>query len=161
MLPARTMRLPSLLSLRQGADVNAREEDGTTALAWAASHSNVAIAEVLLNKGANPDLTNELGIGPLSLAISNGSSALVKLLLSKGANPNVARENGETPLMTAARLGQVETMRLLLSRGANANAAREEIRPDCADVGSWVIRRRCACWWITEQTSVRLRRHGM
>ena len=92
--------------------MNAREEDGTTALGWAANHSNVAIAELLLNKGANPDLTNELGIGPLSLAITNGSSALVKLLLSKGANPNVARENGETPLMTAARLGQVETMRV-------------------------------------------------
>ena len=119
---ARSDDAATIVSLvRKGADVNVREEDGTTALAWAASHSNVAIAEVLLNKGANPDLTNELGIGPLSLAISNGSSEMVKLLLSKGAKPNVARENGETPLMTAARLGQVETMRLLLNRGASAN----------------------------------------
>ena len=38
--------------LRQGADVNARSEDGTTSLAWAANHSNLAIAEQLLNKGA-------------------------------------------------------------------------------------------------------------
>lgn len=108
--------------LSKGADVNARQEDGATSLAWAANHSNIAIAELLLSRGANPDLTNELGIGPLSLAISNGSLPMVKLLLSKGANPDVPRENGETPLMTAARLGQVETMQLLLSRGANANA---------------------------------------
>jgi ankyrin repeat protein len=108
--------------VRQGVDVNTREEDGTTALAWAANHSNLTIAELLLSKGANPDLTNALGIGPLSLAITNGSKAIVRLLLGKGADPNVARENGETPLMTAARLGQVETLQLLLDRGANINA---------------------------------------
>ncbi|HYI94128.1 MAG TPA: ankyrin repeat domain-containing protein [Bryobacteraceae bacterium] len=112
--------------VRQGADVNARAEDGTTALAWAASHTNGVIAELLLDKGANPDLTNELGISPLSLAINNGSTAMVKLLLGKGANPNVARENGETPLMTAARLGQVEVMRLLIDRGGNVNAREKK-----------------------------------
>lgn len=108
--------------VRQGANVNAREEDGATALAWAVNHSNIAIVEILLNSGANPNLANELGIGPLSLAITNGSTALVKLLLSKGADPNLARENGETPLMTAARSSQVEAVKLLLDRGANPNA---------------------------------------
>src|SRR4051812_18366069 len=62
--------------LGQSADVNAREGDGTTALAWAAARSNTNIAELLLKAGANPDLTNELGIGPLSLAITNGSTAM-------------------------------------------------------------------------------------
>src|SRR6185295_18565472 len=94
--------------LGQRVDVNAREGDGTTALAWAATRSNTGIAELLLKAGANPDLTNELGIGPLSLAITNGSMAMMRLLVSNGANPNIARENGETPLMTAARLGQIE-----------------------------------------------------
>lgn len=108
--------------LRQGGDVNAREEDGATALAWAANRANTAIAELLLKAGADPNLTNELGVGPLSLAITNGSMAMVKLLLANAADPNVARENGETPLMTAARLGQVEVMNLLLGRGAKVNA---------------------------------------
>jgi len=112
--------------LRQGADVNAREEDGTTPLAWAANHSNLPLVEFLLSKGANPDLTNELGVGPLSLAITNGSTEIVKVLLNTRANPNIARESGETPLMTAARLGQVEVMRLLLSRGANPNAREKK-----------------------------------
>jgi ankyrin repeat protein len=112
--------------VRQGADVNARDEDGATALAWAADHSNLAMAELLLAKGADPNIANELGISPLALAISNGSSALVKLLLAKGADPNLARENGETPLMTAARLGQVDTVRLLLERGARADAREKK-----------------------------------
>ncbi|MDX1978702.1 MAG: ankyrin repeat domain-containing protein [Bryobacteraceae bacterium] len=114
--------------LAQGADGNAREEDGTTALAWAAMRGNVAMAELLLNAGADPNLTNELGIGPLSLAITNGSAAMAKLLLDKGASPNVARENGETPLMTAARLGQVDVMKALLVRGAKVNAHEKKFR---------------------------------
>ena len=107
--------------LTQGADVNAREADGATALAWAAMRSNTGIAELLLDAGANPDLTNALGAGPLSLAIQNGSAAMVHLLLENGADPNVPRENGETPLMTAARMGQADVMKLLLDRGAEVN----------------------------------------
>jgi ankyrin repeat protein len=103
-------------------DVNAREEDGATALAWAAMRSNIEIATLLLNRGANPNLTNEQGIGPLYLAITNGSAGLAKLLLEKGADPNIAREDGETALMTATHLGQIDVMKLLLDCGANINA---------------------------------------
>ena len=103
-------------------DVNAREEDGATALAWAAMRSNIEIATLLLNRGANPNLTNEQGIGPLYLAITNGSAGLAKLLLEKGADPNIAREDGETVLMTATHLGQIDVMKLLLDRGANINS---------------------------------------
>jgi ankyrin repeat protein len=112
--------------LKQGADPNARADDGATGLCWAALRGNTAIAAKLLEAGANPDLTNELGIGPLSLAITNGSREMVKLLLENGAGPNVARENGETPLMTAARLGQTDVMKMLLVRGANANAREKK-----------------------------------
>jgi len=91
----------------QRIDVNAREGDGATALAWAAIRSNIDIAALLLKAGANPNLTNELGIGPLSLAIANGSTAMVRLLIEKDASPNVAREKARPRLMTAARMGQV------------------------------------------------------
>ena len=86
--------------LAQHADVNARAEDGMTALAWAAMRSNLEIAGALLKAKANPDLANVNGVTPLSLAILNGSPAMVDLLLEHRANPNVARDNGESPLMT-------------------------------------------------------------
>ena len=108
--------------IRERANVNAREQDGATALAWAAMRSNIAVAELLLKAGADPNLTNEMGVSPLSLAITNGSAAMAALLLQKGADPNLARESGEAPLMTAARLGQVDVVKLLLDRGANVNA---------------------------------------
>ena len=73
-------------------NVNVQEEDGSTALAWAAVRCNVGIAGRLLKAGANPNLTNEQGIGPLYLAITNGRRRLFGLLLASGADPNLARE---------------------------------------------------------------------
>jgi ankyrin repeat protein len=107
--------------IREGADVNAREPDGATALSWAAMRSNVAAAELLLKAGANPNLTNDIGISPLSVSVANGCPALVALLLKKGADPNIAREDGETPLMIAARLGQTDVVKVLLESGAKPN----------------------------------------
>ncbi|MGH9664171.1 MAG: ankyrin repeat domain-containing protein, partial [Bryobacteraceae bacterium] len=107
-------------------DVNAREEDGSTALAWAAVRCNTEIATLLLDAGANPNLTNEQGIGPLYLAITNGSPAIVRFLLGKGAYPDLAREDGETPLMTATRLNQIDVMKMLLDRGAKVNACEKK-----------------------------------
>lgn len=112
--------------LSQKADVNAREDDGSTPLAWAAVRCNLEIATLLLKAGANPNLANEQGIGPLYLAIVNGSPDMVRLLLEKGADPNAARENGETPLMTAARLGRVDMLKMLLDRHADVNAREKK-----------------------------------
>src|SRR5436305_2193224 len=112
--------------LRQKTDVNAREEDGATALAWAALRCNREIAALLLKARANPNLVNEQGIGPLYIAVANGAPEIVKLLLENRADPNLAREDGETPLMTAARLGQVDVMRMLLDRGADVNAREKK-----------------------------------
>jgi uncharacterized protein len=108
--------------LKQGANPNERENDGATALAWAATRSNTEIAWMLLRAGADPNLTNELGIGPLALAIANGSLEILNQLLARSADPNVSRENGETPLMMAARMGRVDMMKALLAKGAAVNA---------------------------------------
>jgi ankyrin len=115
--PAAASRLIS-----EGAGVNVRDQQGATALSWAAMRSNVPVAEMLLKAGADPNLTNDLGIGPLYLSVANGSLAMSALLLNKGADPNLAREDGETPLMLAARLGQTGVLKMLLDQGAKANA---------------------------------------
>lgn len=112
--------------LAQKADVNAREDDGATALSWAALRCNRDIAALLLSAGADPNLKNEEGVGPLYLSITNGSPATVKLLLENRADPNLARSDGETPLMAASRLGQIDVMRMLLDHGADVNAREKK-----------------------------------
>lgn len=108
--------------LKQRVNLNEREGDGATPLAWAATRANAEIAGMLLKAGADPNLTNELGIGPLAIAIANGSLDIVSQLLAHTADPNAARENGETPLMTAARLRRLDIMKPLLAKGAAVNA---------------------------------------
>ena len=51
--------------LKQHAEVNAQEGDGSTALAWAAYRDNLPIADLLLRAGANAGLANEEGATPL------------------------------------------------------------------------------------------------
>ena len=106
----------------QKADVNARQGDGTTALAWAAHWNDDETAGLLIRAGADVNLANDYGVTPLSLACTQGNAALVRMLLDAGANPNAARTTGETPLMTCARTGSADAVKLLLDRGADPNA---------------------------------------
>ena len=109
--------------LADGADANARQPDGATALHWAAYRDDHEITALLLEAGADVRAANELGATPLWLAASNRSARMVKQLLDAGAEPNVELPEGETPLMAAARAGGAEAVHLLLVHGAQVNHA--------------------------------------
>jgi ankyrin repeat protein len=108
--------------LRTGADVNASQPDGTTALHWAAYHDDTETAALLIKAGAEVNVVNYYGISALAQACKNGSAAMVKLLLDAGADVNQTLKGGETVLMLAARSGDAEAVQMLLSRRANPNA---------------------------------------
>jgi uncharacterized protein len=108
--------------LESGADVNAAQVDGMTALLWAVYHDVPDAAKLLVKAGANVKATNRYGVAPLSLACENGNAELVQLLLSAGADPNTSLPGGETALMTAARTGRLAPVKLLISHGADVNA---------------------------------------
>ena len=108
--------------LSRKADVNARSDDGSTALLWVSHWNDVATADLLIHAQADPNIANDLGMTPLSRACTNGNAALVELLLNAGAKPNTPIATGETPLMTCASTGNVTAVRVLLARGADVNA---------------------------------------
>jgi ankyrin repeat protein len=108
--------------LSEGADVNAAQPDGATALHWAAHWDGVDIAGRLLRAGAAVDAVNELGVAPLSVACRNGSAKMVETLLSGGADARAAEPTGETVLMTCARTGSLAAVERLLAGGADPNA---------------------------------------
>ena len=112
--------------LDEGADVNAPQGDGATALHWAAHRNDLDAATLLIDAGADVDAANALGATPLWLAATNGSAALVARLLEAGADPNVALRMGETPLMGAARSGSGPVVARLLAYGADPNRAERE-----------------------------------
>jgi ankyrin len=108
--------------IAKGADVNAVEPDGTTALHWASYRDDVESADAMLRAGAKVNSANDLGATPLWIASLNGSAAMVRRLLQAGANPNAALLLGETPVMVASRSGSTEVVEQLLAKGANVNA---------------------------------------
>ena len=108
------------LLLKKGADLNAKNRRGSTALHWAI-HDEGKV-RLLLAKGAQINARQAQGRTPLFLAAMLGDSVLsMRLLLVGGADPNLASANGQTPLMMATR-GNVEGVRLLIEKGAEVNA---------------------------------------
>jgi len=112
--------------LSQHADVDARSDDGSTALLWAAHWNDLDTATRLLHAGADANAANDFQMTPLSQACLNGSAALVDLLLKSGAKPNLVIATGETPLMTCAKTGNVEAVRALIAHDAAINAKEPE-----------------------------------
>ena len=108
--------------LKQGANVNATQADGATALHWASYRDDLESADLLIRSGANVNARNDLGATPLWAACQNGSESMVGRLLTAGANPNAALLLGETPVMVAARSGSPAVVELLAAQGANVNA---------------------------------------
>jgi ankyrin repeat protein len=117
--------------LDRGADVNAAESDGTTALHWAAQIDDVEMLGLLIDAGAAVGAVNRFNVTPLELAANNGNAAAIERLLAVGADPNVASREGQTPLMSAAQNGRVAAVETLLAHGAEVDA-RESYRGQTA-----------------------------
>jgi len=111
---------------KSGADVNAQQADGATALQWASYRGDAKLVDRLLKAGAKPELANRNGVTPLWLAASHGDAAVIQVLLKGGANANEQLPLGRRPLMLAARSGSVPAVRALLERGADVNATETE-----------------------------------
>ena len=107
------------------ADVNAHQEDGTTALHWAAYHDDLALLRRLLKAGAKANVANDYGSTPLAEAAERADPQALQLLLEAGADVESANPQGQTALMTVARTDIVAAARVLVTHGANVNAAEQ------------------------------------
>jgi ankyrin repeat protein len=112
--------------LKQRADVDGREGDGSTALLWATYRMDLDMVKALLAAKADPDLANRYGVTPLLQASRVGNAAIVEALLKAGADPAKAVRGGETPLMAAAGAGNLDAVKRLLDRKIDVNAKEPE-----------------------------------
>ncbi len=109
--------------IREGADVNAAQGDGMTALHWAAEKGDVELAQLLVTAGASLTTTTRHGAyTPLHVAARAGRGAAVQALLDAGANPNGVTATGATALHQAAGAGSVEAVEALIAKGATVDA---------------------------------------
>jgi ankyrin repeat protein len=125
----------ALRLIASGADVNAAQPDGTTALHWAAYNDDDGLAQALLAKGAKAQVRNQFGVTPLTEAVKVADVVLVRRLIKAGARADAANDDGETLLMLAARTGVVDVAKELVQHGAKVNA-KEQWRGQTALMGA-------------------------
>ncbi len=96
--------------LRGGADVNAAQGDGMTALHWTALEDDLETMNVLLYAGAATEALTRVGAyTPLHLASSRGHAAASTRLLEAGSKTGPFTATGVQPLHLAAQAGNAQS----------------------------------------------------
>ena len=90
-------------ALAAGVEVDARDEDGWTALHWAASEGRTACLKALLAAGASVHYVDISGATPLHYV--HGYTACIRALIAAGMDVNRATDYGRTPFVLALARG--------------------------------------------------------
>lgn len=109
------------LLIKNGADINARNCVGRTALLTAVDCSEKDLVDLLLSNGANANVLTNGNILPLHQAIymsrKNESLEIIKSLIEAGANPyvkNSEKEYGKTAIELAEEYKDKQLLRILM-----------------------------------------------
>ncbi len=115
------------LLLDKGADANARDVAGRTALMnLIAVNGNTVTMQLMLDRGEDKDAEAKHGSRPPEGSSPEGYLQTVKLLLERGADVNARTKDGYTALMLASSRGHVEVVQVLLAKGADINARNNQ-----------------------------------
>lgn len=96
-----------------GADVNEKNQIGSTPLQIACQQAFLAAVEVLLKKGADVDAPRVQARGggtSLHAAVEMGQAGIVKLLVANGADVNAKNVKGKTPAQVIAMAKKILTL---------------------------------------------------
>lgn len=108
--------------LNEGADVHERDEDGRTALQFAAAGRSRAVVTQLLHAGASVTAADDTGRTALHLAAAHGRTANLQQLLAAGADVAAVDKHGFTALHLAARQGHPGVLKELCAARASLTA---------------------------------------
>ena len=113
--------LLALLNSAAKEDVNAKDENGWTALVWAITGEggDPATVAALLAAGADVNAGADAGYTPLLAAAESADLPVLRLLLAAGADVNAQNGDGATPLMLAAGENTLPVVEALLAAGAD------------------------------------------
>ena len=123
------------LLVKKGADVNTRDEQGSTPLEEAAAYGQTASTEALIENNADIEARDNFGNTPLLAASYDDAVATmpdtidaVNLLLEKGADINARNNEGDTALIIASGGGvvKIQIVKALIEHGADLRAKNKK-----------------------------------
>ncbi|PCH02638.1 Hypothetical protein PENO1_036910 [Penicillium occitanis (nom. inval.)] len=110
------------ICLEKGADINARDKRGRTALYWTGISGYLECAQMLIDAGADIDAEVEGWGSPLYAAVKNNHFDIVKLLLDRGARVDIKCSNAMTCLHQAVLNSRDDIAKILLEHGSEVDA---------------------------------------
>ena len=118
--------------LDKGVDVNAANQYGGTALAFACDKGRTEVVKLLLERGANPNTKDTFyNFTPIGWAAQKGHGEIIRLLLDKGAEVN------DQTLMMGLFGGHPEALKALVEKAkftpeqlSNALAMTQQLEED-------------------------------
>lgn len=107
--------------LDAGANPNATDANGYSALIYASAYGYQGIMKKLIEKKASVTKMYN-GVHPIVAAVNNDNTTSIQMLIDAGAYVNCKDAEGYTPLMFAAQEGYVKSVQYLLKKGARIDA---------------------------------------
>jgi ankyrin repeat protein len=104
--------------VNKGADINAKDDEGATALINACAQGHADVARLLLKNGADVNAENRYAWTALIVAAWKGYPEVVKILLDFGADVRPKNDLCRTALESAQEEGHPEIVALLKAHGA-------------------------------------------
>lgn len=101
--------------LESGADINATDHQGVTAVMAATQGNNVDAVKILIEQGADIDIRNNNQDNVLLYAGAEGLLEILQLAIGAGADTTLTNRYGGTALIPAADRGHVEIVKELLT----------------------------------------------
>ena len=131
--------------IKDGVNINAFDENFSTALIRAADKGRSECLGLLLKAGANVNVSNMFGINALMSAVYGGHVECVDALLRAGASVKIPRKNGpqiieiSSPLRIATTIGEPQVLDLLIKAGAPVNDQEGDAAPPLLTAASGTL----------------------